>query len=127
MSDLCCGGTRTRAGCEYHDPALQLEPIDPAQADRYMFHLGGRAVYGATEEELCFEINVKPPAQPVQVHDFHFHYHGADYTFNLPEDATAADAAAAIARAVGGSVQPDGAVLLPGAVHEVVVDVKVLL
>ncbi len=95
MSDLCCGGTRTRAGCEYHDPALQLEPIDPAQ--------------------------------PVQVHDFHFHYRGADYTFNLPEDATAADAAAAIARAVGGSVQPDGAVLLPGAVHEVVVDVKVLL
>lgn len=29
-SDLCCGGTRSRKGCEYHDPALQAASEAPA-------------------------------------------------------------------------------------------------
>lgn len=27
---LCCGGTRSRIGCEYHDPALQPAPVAKA-------------------------------------------------------------------------------------------------
>ncbi len=31
-NDLCCGGSRSRVGCEYHDPALQPKPPTPILA-----------------------------------------------------------------------------------------------
>ena len=37
QNDMCCGGTRTRKGCEYHDPALQWQ--HPTQTNDAMADL----------------------------------------------------------------------------------------
>ena len=48
-NDMCCGGTRMRKGCEYHDPAMQpyvyVSAVDArsrSHADPYAGHKVGR-------------------------------------------------------------------------------------
>lgn len=43
LPETCCGGTRSRIGCEYHDPALQ--PAAPASA---LTNAQIKALYNAT-------------------------------------------------------------------------------
>jgi hypothetical protein len=63
LSVLCCGGTRSRAGCEYHDPALQAgAAAAPARAPR-------RATYDHDTTAVSFGGVVVPPmASPYAGH-----------------------------------------------------------
>jgi hypothetical protein len=50
-----------------------------------------------------------------------FHYNGKDYAVETHEGESASSIASRIALLTGGTVQPDGAVLLPGCLHNVVI------
>ena len=47
LTDMCCGGTRQRKGCEYHDPALQPAQVAPDTE---------RLTFGRYEAELTYDL-----------------------------------------------------------------------